>query len=116
MWRSSAGKGVQAIKLVLAGAAEARPVTPMLQKRCSARSSPASPTGIGDRFHCVVAVAEQLPFGDEVFDAIYVVDAACTMSTDLSGPEIGVCSVREEGSLPSSRARCLPRRHPRREA
>lgn len=65
------GKGWHAIKLLLAGAGEAWLVSPMLSELAYARAL-AERCGIADRFHCVAAIAEELPFPDGHLDAIYV--------------------------------------------
>jgi SAM-dependent methyltransferase len=65
------GRGIQAIKLLLAGAAEAWLATPMLGELMFARGLAVS-IGVGRQLHCVAAMAEELPFPDDSFDRIYV--------------------------------------------
>lgn len=64
------GKGIHAVKFLLAGAKESWLVTPMLgEARCAIALADA--TGVSERFRYVVAVAEELPFVSNIFDAIY---------------------------------------------
>jgi SAM-dependent methyltransferase/uncharacterized protein YbaR (Trm112 family) len=81
------GKGVHAVKSLLAGAQEAWLLTPMHQEAAFAYEL-ARQTGVASRFHTVVAIAEQMPFPDEAFDAIYAGGCLHHMSTDFAGPEI----------------------------
>jgi len=64
------GKGLHAMKLLLAGAREGWLITPMIGEGLYACRL-ASKLHLADRFNAVVAVAEQLPFEDSVFDRIY---------------------------------------------
>ncbi|MGQ0468126.1 MAG: class I SAM-dependent methyltransferase [Sporichthyaceae bacterium] len=64
------GKGIAAVKFLLAGAAQSLLVTPMLSEIEFGRRL-AQRLGVADRFAGVVAVAEQLPFGDDSVDAMY---------------------------------------------
>lgn len=64
------GRGVQAIALLLAGAAEATLSTPMVGEMLYARAL-AVHVGVEDRLRMVAALAEQLPFPDGSFDALY---------------------------------------------
>lgn len=81
------GKGVHAVKSLLAGAEEAWLLTPMHQEAVFAYEL-ARRTGVAARFHTVVAIAEQMPFPDEAFDAIYAGGCLHHMATDFAGPEI----------------------------
>ncbi len=81
------GKGGHAVKSLLAGADEAWLLTPMYQEVLAAYEL-AERTGVASRFHAVVAVAEQMPFSDEVFDGIYTGGCLHHMATDFAGPEI----------------------------
>lgn len=81
------GKGVQAIKSLLGGAEEAWLVTPMHEEALFAVEL-ATRVGVHERFGVVVAVAEQMPFDDEVFDVVYCGGSLHHMSTQFAGPEI----------------------------
>jgi SAM-dependent methyltransferase len=81
------GKGVHAVNSLLAGASEAWLITPMRNEVLFGYEL-ARRTGVSDRFQAVIAVAEELPFQDEVFDAIYSGGCLHHMVTDLAGPEI----------------------------
>lgn len=64
------GKGLHAVKFLIAGAREAWVLAPMIDEvRCAMVLAEA--LGVGDRLRCVVAVAEELPFISGSFDAIY---------------------------------------------
>ncbi len=54
------GSGTHVIKFAMAGAAESWLITPMLGEASIARGL-AESAGVGDRFRCVVAIAEELP-------------------------------------------------------
>ncbi len=80
------GRGLHAVKFLLAGAAEAWLVSPMagelhyaaaLARRC----------GVEDRFHGVAAVAEELPLPDASFDAVYSQGSVHHWVTPLALPE-----------------------------
>jgi uncharacterized protein YbaR (Trm112 family)/SAM-dependent methyltransferase len=64
------GMGLHAIKMLLAGAAEAWAITPMLGEAIFARAL-AEEAGVADQLHCVVSVAEELPLSSAAVDAIY---------------------------------------------
>jgi len=81
------GKGIHAVKLLLAGAAEAWVMTPMLgEVYCSIAL--AKEAGVLDRLRCVVGVAEEIPLADNMFDAIYSGGCVHHMTTELAMPEI----------------------------
>ncbi|MFL5542394.1 MAG: methyltransferase domain-containing protein [Longimicrobiaceae bacterium] len=80
------GKGIHAVKFLLAGAAEAWTVSPMLGEALCARAL-ARKAGVEDRLHAVMAVAEQLPFPPGFFDGIYSGGCVHHMVTDLAFPE-----------------------------
>jgi ubiquinone/menaquinone biosynthesis C-methylase UbiE/uncharacterized protein YbaR (Trm112 family) len=81
------GKGVHAVKWLLAGAAEAWVMTPMLgEVYCSIAL--AREAGVLDRLRCVVGVAEEIPLADNKFDAIYSGGCVHHMTTELAMPEI----------------------------
>ncbi|MFN2608056.1 MAG: class I SAM-dependent methyltransferase [Acidimicrobiales bacterium] len=77
------GKGVQAVRFLLAGAAEAWIVSPMLGEVSFARRL-ARQVGVADRLRTVVAVAEELPFPDAGVDAVYAGSTAHHMVTELA--------------------------------
>jgi len=82
------GKGVHAVKFLLAGAEEAWVVTPMLgEARCAVAL--ANAVGVGDKRHCVVAIAEELPFVSDSFDIVYSGGCLHHMVTNLAVPECG---------------------------
>jgi SAM-dependent methyltransferase len=81
------GKGIHAVKLLLAGADQAWSVTPMLGEALCGRAL-GEKVGVGDRLHPVVAVAEELPFSDGVFDGIYSGGCLHHMQTPIALPEI----------------------------
>lgn len=81
------GSGVHAVKSLLAGAEEAFLITPM-RNEAYFGSELARLVGVESRFNVVVGIAEQIPFEDEVFDAIYSGGCLHHMSTDYAGPEI----------------------------
>lgn len=81
------GKGLHALKFLLAGAAEAHVVSPMLGEVLLARAV-AERIGLEDRIVCVVAVAEELPYADAVLDSIYAGGCAHHMVTDVAFPEL----------------------------
>jgi SAM-dependent methyltransferase len=87
------GKGIHAVKSLLAGADEAWLLTPMHQEALYA-SELARRTGVSDRFHTVVGIAEQMPFPSEAFDTIYAGGCLHHMTTDFAGPEIHRVLVR----------------------
>ena len=81
------GKGGHAVKFLLAGAAEAWVVTPMLEEALYARTL-AEQLGVGDRLRCAAAVAEEMPLRSGSVDAIF--SGACLhhMQTEMALPEI----------------------------
>jgi uncharacterized protein YbaR (Trm112 family) len=81
------GKGIHAVKSLLAGAAEAWVLTPMLGEiYCSIAL--AEEAGVRDRLRCVVGVAEEIPLVDNLFDAIYSGGCVHHMTTEVALPEI----------------------------
>ena len=81
------GKGLHAVKFLLAGAAEAWVLTPMLgEVHCSIAL--AQKVGVLDRLRCAVGVAEEIPFQDNMFDAVYSGGCVHHMTTELAMPEI----------------------------
>lgn len=80
------GKGIHALKFLLAGASEAWTVSPMVAELRYARAV-GRHLGLADRLHGVAGVAEELPFADETFDAIFVGSTMHHMVTDMAFPE-----------------------------
>ena len=75
------------MKWLLAGAAEAWVMTPMLgEVYCSIAL--AKEAGVVDRLRCVVGVAEEIPLAGDMFDAIYSGGCVHHMTTELAMPEI----------------------------
>lgn len=64
------GRGLHAVRFLLAGAAEAWVASPMVGELEFAKAL-ARECGVADRLHCVAAIAEELPFADETIDTIY---------------------------------------------
>jgi SAM-dependent methyltransferase/uncharacterized protein YbaR (Trm112 family) len=77
------GKGVQAVKFLLAGARQAWAISPMLGEVAHARRL-ARHLGVEDRLRAVVAVAEELPLPDAGVDAIYAGGTVHHMVTALA--------------------------------
>lgn len=81
------GKGIHAVKWLMAGAEEAWVLTPMLgEAQCSLAL--AREVGVEDRLHCVVGVAEQIPLADDAFDATYSGGCVHHMTTAQAMPEV----------------------------
>lgn len=81
------GKGIHAVKFLLAGAAEAWVVTPMLgEVFCSIAL--AHEAGVAERLRCVVGVAEELPLAENTFDVAYSGGCVHHMVTELALPEV----------------------------
>jgi uncharacterized protein YbaR (Trm112 family) len=64
------GKGIHAVKFLLAGASEAWLITPMVGEAQVARAL-ANVAGVSERFHCAVGVGEELPLTSDSFDIAY---------------------------------------------
>ncbi len=64
------GRGLHAVRFLLAGASEAWLASPMVGELVFAAAL-ARECGVVDRLHCVAALAEELPFPDRSFDAVY---------------------------------------------
>jgi len=80
------GSGTHAVKFALAGAGEVWLATPMAGEAVFANAL-AESAGFGDRFHSVVAIAEELPFADELFDGIFSGGSLHHTLTDAALPE-----------------------------
>ena len=79
------GKGHHAVTLLLAGAAEAWVISPMVSELMHARVL-ARRLGVESRLRCAAGLAEELPLADGSLDAIYTVSTHHTV-TSLSYPE-----------------------------
>lgn len=80
------GNGLHALKFLLAGARTAWLVSPMIGELRYAKAL-ATHCGVAHRFRCVAAVAEELPFGEAVFDAVYAQGSVHHWVTRLAIPE-----------------------------
>jgi len=81
------GKGLHAVKALLAGSEKAWLITPMLSEALYARQL-AEREGVADRFVPIVGIAEQLPLQDGTADAIYAGGCLHHMDTTHAAPEI----------------------------
>lgn len=81
------GSGSHATKFLLAGAAEAWLITPMVEEVRFGMAL-AEAAGVGDRFRGVVGIAEELPFANDSFDAIYSGGVVHHMETGIAMPEV----------------------------
>ncbi len=81
------GSGGAAVRFLLAGAEQAWLLTPMPTEAQSAMQL-AGRAGVGDRLRCVAGVAEELPFADETFDAVYAGGCLHHTVTDYAIPEL----------------------------
>jgi uncharacterized protein YbaR (Trm112 family) len=81
------GKGIHAIKFLLAGAKEAWVLSPMIGEIICSESL-GKISGVSDRLHGVTGIAEEMPFMDGFFDAVYSGGCVHHMVTSLALPEI----------------------------
>jgi SAM-dependent methyltransferase/uncharacterized protein YbaR (Trm112 family) len=81
------GTGLNAVKFLLAGAATAYLVAPMAGELRYGRDL-AERCGVAEGLVVVAAIAEQLPFPDGAFDAVYAPGCLHHMQTTAAGPEI----------------------------
>jgi ubiquinone/menaquinone biosynthesis C-methylase UbiE len=81
------GSGTAIQALLLAGAAEALLLTPMIGEAQAAMAS-AKILGVADRFKCLVAVAEEIPLEDEAVDVAFSSGCVHHMRTEIAFPEI----------------------------
>jgi len=79
------GKGIHAVKLLLAGASEAWLMTPMLGEIYCGIAL-ARETGVLDRLRVVVGVAEEIPLADDTLDIVYSGGCVHHMTTELAMP------------------------------
>ncbi|MGY1704740.1 class I SAM-dependent methyltransferase [Geodermatophilus sp. SYSU D00697] len=80
------GHGLHAVRFLLAGADEAWVASPMPGELAFAVAL-ARECGVADRLHCVAALAEELPFADGSFDAIYSQGSVHHWVVPLAVPE-----------------------------
>jgi uncharacterized protein YbaR (Trm112 family) len=81
------GRGSAAMKLLLAGAARATLLTPMLGEAHLALKL-AQVLGVTERFACFVGIAEEIPLPDASVDGAYSGGCVHHMTTALAFPEI----------------------------
>ena len=81
------GKGLHLAKFLLAGAHEAWLLTPMLEEARWAIAL-ATELGVRDRLRAVVGVAEEMPFADATFDAIYAGGTMHHLVIELAAAEL----------------------------
>ena len=81
------GKGIHAVKFLLAGARESWLVTPVLGEAILARDL-ATAFGVENRFRVVVGISEEIPVADSWFDRAYSGGCVHHMVTELAFPEI----------------------------
>ena len=79
------GAGVAAVQFMLGGAAEAWLLTPVAHE---ARWAAELARLAGVKLQCKVGVAEEIPFDDNSFDAIYAGGCAHHFETEVAFPEI----------------------------
>lgn len=80
------GKGTHAVRFLVAGASAAWVMSPMLEELSYARDL-AREFGVADRLGCVAGIAEEMPFVDGVFDAIYTESSLHHTLTSLAFSE-----------------------------
>jgi uncharacterized protein YbaR (Trm112 family)/SAM-dependent methyltransferase len=81
------GTGIHAVKFLIAGASESWLLTPMLGEAQFALKL-AAEFGVRDRLHCVVGLAEEMPFRDASFSGVFTGGCLHHTVTSLSIPEI----------------------------
>jgi len=81
------GRGSAAMRLLLAGAARATLLTPMLAE-AQVGLKLARVLGVSERFACAVAIAEEIPLPDESIDGAMSGGCVHHMTTALAFPEI----------------------------
>ncbi|SDC38537.1 Methyltransferase domain-containing protein [Geodermatophilus telluris] len=80
------GSGLHAVRFLLAGAEEAWLASPMTGELLFGTAL-AARCGVADRLHSVAGLAEELPFADNSFDAIYSQGCVHHWVVPLAGPE-----------------------------
>lgn len=80
------GKGIHAVRFLVAGAAQAWVMSPMIEELQHGRAL-AGRFGVEDRYRCVAGIAEEMPFADEAFDAVYSDSCVHHMVTELAAAE-----------------------------
>ncbi|MFC1590941.1 methyltransferase domain-containing protein, partial [Thermodesulfobacteriota bacterium] len=87
------GKGIHAVKFLLAGAKEAWVLSPMIGELMCAECL-GECAGVSGRLHGVAGIAEEMPFMDGFFDTVYSGGCIHHMETALALPEIArvLCS------------------------
>jgi SAM-dependent methyltransferase len=81
------GKGIHAVKFLLAGASESWLLTPMLGEAMFARDLAAA-FGVADKFRSVVGIAEEVPLSSSSFDRVYAAGCVHHMITERAFPEV----------------------------
>lgn len=81
------GSGTAVQALLLAGAAQALLLTPMIGE-AQAATETAKLIGAADRFRCVIAVAEEIPLADASLDVAFSGGCVHHMRTEIAFPEI----------------------------
>jgi uncharacterized protein YbaR (Trm112 family) len=81
------GKGIHAVKFLLAGARESWLITPVFGEAILARDL-AERFGVGDSFRAVVGISEEIPVVDSFFDRAYSGGCVHHMVTHRAFPEI----------------------------
>lgn len=81
------GKGVHAVRFLLSGATQAWVMSPMVEELQHGRAL-ARHMDLGDAYGCVAGLAEEMPFPDETFDAVYSESCVHHMVTDLAAAEL----------------------------
>jgi len=81
------GKGIHAVKFLLAGALEAWLLTPMVGE-CKIAIALARMAGVEERLRCIVGIAEEIPVASEYFDSVFSGGCVHHMVTHIAFPEI----------------------------
>jgi uncharacterized protein YbaR (Trm112 family)/SAM-dependent methyltransferase len=81
------GHGSHAVKFLLAGAAEAQTLSPSFEELVLGRSL-SEKFGVSERFRPVQGIAEQFPYPDNAFDAIYGGGCLHHTMTEYSSAEV----------------------------
>jgi len=81
------GKGLHALKFLMAGASQATLLTPMVGEAMFGMAL-AAEFGFEDRFQAIVSVAERMPFTSASVDAVFAGGCAHHFTMDLAMPEV----------------------------